>query len=77
MPSTGVAAGRLTARLRSNSTVVAGLLAALWGLSLVPLVRVATANARLVEAFATDEALQLNLLRGAAANHNFALTCGQ
>jgi hypothetical protein len=71
-----VAAGRLTARLRSNSTVVAGLLAALWGLSLVPLVGVATANARLVEAFATDEALQLNLLRGAAANHTFALTFG-
>ncbi len=52
------------------------MLAALWGLSLVPLVGVATANARLVEAFATDEALQLNLLRGAAANHTFALTFG-
>jgi hypothetical protein len=62
-----VAAGRLTARFRSNSTIVAGLLAALWGLSLVPLVGVGTANARLVEAFATDEALQLNLLHGAAA----------
>jgi hypothetical protein len=44
--------------------------------SLVPLVGVAAANARLVEAFATDEALQLNLLRGAAANHTFALTFG-
>jgi hypothetical protein len=71
-----VAAGRLTARFRSNSTIVAGLLSALWGLSLVPLVGVGTANARLVEAFATDEALQLNLLRGAAANHTFALTFG-
>ncbi len=52
------------------------MLAALWGVSLVPLVGVATANARLVEAFGTDEALQLNLLRGAAANHTFALTFG-
>ena len=71
-----MAAGRLTARFRSNSTLVAGLLSALWGLSLVPLVGVATENARLVEAFATDEALQLNLLRGAASNHTFALTFG-
>ncbi len=48
VPSTGVAARRLTARFRPNSTVVAGLLAALWGVSLVPLVGVATANARLL-----------------------------
>ena len=53
-----------------------GLLAALWAASLVPLVSVGSANARLVEAFATDEALQLNLLRAANAKHSFALTFG-
>jgi Dolichyl-phosphate-mannose-protein mannosyltransferase len=52
------------------------LLAALWAASLVPLVSVGSANARLVEAFATDEALQLNLLRAANAKHSFALTFG-
>jgi 4-amino-4-deoxy-L-arabinose transferase-like glycosyltransferase len=52
------------------------LLAALWAASLVPLVGVGSANARLVEAFATDEALQLNLLRAANAKHSFALTFG-
>ena len=52
------------------------MLAALWGASLVPLVWVSSANLRLVEAFATDEVLQLNLLRGAAANRTFALTFG-
>jgi 4-amino-4-deoxy-L-arabinose transferase-like glycosyltransferase len=52
------------------------LLAALWAASLVPLISVGSANARLVEAFATDEALQLNLLRAANAKHSFALTFG-
>jgi predicted membrane-bound dolichyl-phosphate-mannose-protein mannosyltransferase len=52
------------------------LLAALWAASLVPLISVGAANARLVEAFATDEALQLNLLRAANAKHTFALTFG-
>jgi 4-amino-4-deoxy-L-arabinose transferase-like glycosyltransferase len=52
------------------------LLAALWAASLVPLIGVGTSSARLVEALATDEAMQLNLLRGAAANHTFSLTFG-
>jgi 4-amino-4-deoxy-L-arabinose transferase-like glycosyltransferase len=52
------------------------LLAALWAASLVPLISVGSANARLIEAFATDEALQLNLLRAANAKHSFALTFG-
>jgi hypothetical protein len=42
----------------------------------LPLAAVGSANLRLIEAFATDEALQVNLLRGAAANHIFALTFG-
>jgi predicted membrane-bound dolichyl-phosphate-mannose-protein mannosyltransferase len=49
---------------------------ALWAASLVPLIGVGSSNARLVEAFATDEAMQLNLLRGAAERHTFALTFG-
>jgi 4-amino-4-deoxy-L-arabinose transferase-like glycosyltransferase len=52
------------------------LLAALWAASLVPLIGVASSNVRLVEAFATDEAMQLNLLHGAAAKHSFELTFG-
>lgn len=52
------------------------MLAALWAVSLVPLIGVGSSSVRLVEAFATDEAMQLNLLRGAAANHTFALTFG-
>ena len=76
VPSTGVAARRLTSGFRLNSSFLAGLLAALWAASLVPLVGAASANQRLVEAFATDEVLQLNLLREAAANQTFALTFG-
>jgi hypothetical protein len=49
---------------------------ALWAASLVPLIGVGSSNERLVEAFATDEAMQLNLLRGAAEHHTFALTFG-
>ena len=73
-----MAAGRLTGSLRlpSPSSLLAGLLAALWAASLVPLIGVGSSSVRLVEAFATDEAMQLNLLRGAAANHTFALTFG-
>jgi 4-amino-4-deoxy-L-arabinose transferase-like glycosyltransferase len=52
------------------------LLAALWAASLVPLIGVASSNVRLVAAFATDEAMQLNLLHGAAARHSFELTFG-
>jgi 4-amino-4-deoxy-L-arabinose transferase-like glycosyltransferase len=52
------------------------LLAALWAASLIPLVSIGSSNGRLVEAFATDEAMQLNLLRTADANHTFALTFG-
>jgi 4-amino-4-deoxy-L-arabinose transferase-like glycosyltransferase len=78
MPSTRVAAGRLTSspRLRTLNSLFAGLLTALWAASLVPLIGVASSNERLVEAFATDEAMQLNLLRGAAAKHSFGLTFG-
>ncbi len=42
----------------------------------MPLIGVASSNERLVEAFATDEAMQLNLLHGAAAKHSFGLTFG-
>jgi 4-amino-4-deoxy-L-arabinose transferase-like glycosyltransferase len=48
----------------------------LWAASLVPLIGVGSSSERLVEAFATDEAMQLNLLHGAAARHTFALTFG-
>jgi hypothetical protein len=48
----------------------------LWMLSLTPLLTFASSNYRLVEAFSTDEALQLNLLRDAAARHSFALNFG-
>lgn len=71
-----MAPGRLSSTLRSYNSLLAGLLAALWAASLVPLVSVAASNGRLVEAFATDEAMQLNLLRTADANHTFALTFG-
>ena len=80
MPSTGVAAGRLTSspRLRTLSSLLAGLVTVLWAASLVPLIGVGSSNVRLVEAFATDEAMQLGqtLLHGAAAKHTFGLTFG-
>ena len=76
MPSTGVAAGRLTSSLHPRSSLVAGLVAALWAASLVPLISVGSSSERLVEAFATDEAMQLNLLHAAAVKHSFALTFG-
>jgi hypothetical protein len=48
----------------------------LWAATLVPLISVGSSSERLVEAFATDEAMQLNLLHGAASKHTFALTFG-
>jgi 4-amino-4-deoxy-L-arabinose transferase-like glycosyltransferase len=76
VPSTGVAAGRLTSSLRPRSSLLAGIFAALWAATLVPLISVGSSSERLVEAFATDEALQLNLLHSAAVKHTFALTFG-
>ena len=76
MPATGVAARRLTSSLFSRGGFLAGILAALWAASLIPLVSVGASSERLVEAFATDEAMQLNLLHAAAAKHSFALTFG-
>jgi len=48
----------------------------LWMWTLVPLLSVASANARLVEAFSTDEAMQVNLLARALRMHSWNIDFG-
>lgn len=48
----------------------------IWTATLVPLLSVTAANARLVEAFSTDEALQVNLLARALREHSWAIHFG-
>jgi len=67
----------LIARLSSrNQLLLAAGLVVLWMLTLTPFLTFASSNYRLVEAFSTDEALQLNLLRDAAGRNSFALNFG-
>src|SRR5256885_2179950 len=52
------------------------LLIGIWAATLFPLLFVAASNTRLVEAFSTDEAIQLNLLARALREHSWAIRFG-
>lgn len=52
------------------------MLILLWCAALAPLARVAASDVRVLEAFQTDEVLQVNLLREALDRHTFALQFG-
>ena len=77
-----MAAGRLTRPRRTAvpldfiDIILAAGVTALWAASLVPLFDFAIGDRRLLEAFSIDELIQLNLLRGAASAHTFALHFG-
>ena len=55
---------------------MAVLVVGIWTATLFPLLSVAAANARLVEAFSTDEAIQVNLLIRALHQHSWAINFG-
>jgi 4-amino-4-deoxy-L-arabinose transferase-like glycosyltransferase len=52
------------------------LFVGLWASTLFPLLSAAAANVRLVEAFSTDEAIQINLLARALREHSWAIHFG-
>ena len=81
MASAPIAApsGRTTARNQrrwSGDWVVVSVVIAVWAATLLPLLPSAATNVRLVEAFDTDAAMQLNLVLTALRTHSWAIPFG-